>query len=181
MIARHTKRRQLTEFKDALMPIDPLTKLGSKVRIPHPDFVNIYGASIGDETSIGPFVEIQHGVIIGARCKIQSHVFLPEGVKVEDEVFIGHGAMFTNDFWPRAVDDDGQLIDQRGWVLSPTLVKRRAVIGSGATMLPIIVGESALVGAGSVVTRDVRDYAIVVGNPARVIGDVRERRKARNT
>src|SRR5262249_26360032 len=134
-------------------------------------------AVIGDETFIGPFVEIQRGAIIGARCKIQSHVFIPEGVQIEDEVFIGHGVMFTNDVWPRAVDDSGRIIGRDGWTLSVTRVKRRAVVGSGATMLPVSVGEGAFIGAGAVVTRDVGDYAIVAGNPARVIGDVRERRK----
>lgn len=161
------------------MPIHPSTRLGHNVRIPHPEFVNIYGATIGDETSIGPFVEIQRGAVIGVQCKIQSHTFIPEGVTIEDEVFIGHGVMFINDFWPRATDDDGELVGRDAWTLSPTLVKQRAVVGSGATILPITIGACAFVGAGAVVTRDVLDYAIVVGNPAHVIGDVRERRQHR--
>ncbi len=157
------------------MPIHPSTRLGEGVRIYHPELVNIYGATIGDQTRIGPFVEIQGRAIVGARCKIQSHVFIPDGVIIEDEVFVGHGVMFTNDFWPRAVDEQGQMIDA-DWTLSPTLVKRRAVIGSGVTLLPVTIGQASLVGAGSVVTRDVPDYAVVTGNPARTVGDVRERR-----
>jgi UDP-2-acetamido-3-amino-2,3-dideoxy-glucuronate N-acetyltransferase len=161
---------------DLTLPIHPSTRLGEGVRIYHPELVNIYGATIGDHTRIGPFVEIQGGAIVGARCKIQSHVFIPDGVIIEDGVFIGHGVMFTNDFWPRAVDERGQIIDT-DWTLSPTLVKRHAVIGSGVTLLPVTIGQASFVGAGSVVTHDVPEYAIVVGNPARTLGDVRERRR----
>jgi UDP-2-acetamido-3-amino-2,3-dideoxy-glucuronate N-acetyltransferase len=157
------------------VPVDSSTRIGRGVRIYCPQLVNIYGATIGEDTRVGPFVEIQRGAIVGARCKIQSHAFIPEGVVIEDEVFVGHGVMFTNDLWPRAADQHGQMIDSE-WTLVPTLVKRRAAIGSGVTLLPVIVGQAALVGAGSVVTRDVPDYAIVAGNPARVVGDIRERR-----
>src|SRR5579863_1009567 len=106
------------------MPVHESTTLGCDVRIFRPDLVNIYGAQIGDETRIGPFVEIQAGVVIGARCKIQSHTFIPEGVTIEDEVFVGHGVMFTNDLWPRAVDDYGRMIGASGWTMSPTRIKR---------------------------------------------------------
>jgi UDP-2-acetamido-3-amino-2,3-dideoxy-glucuronate N-acetyltransferase len=157
------------------MPIDASTKIGRDVRIIQPDLVNIYGAVIGDETRIGPFVEIQRGAVIGARCKIQSHSFIPEGVTIEDGVFIGHNVVFTNDIWPRAVDDAGLLVTSE-WTLSRTLIRRGASIGSSAVLLPIIVGKGALIGAGSVVTRDVPDYAIAAGNPARVVGDVKEKR-----
>ncbi len=157
------------------MPIDASTKIGRDVRIIQPDLVNIYGAVIGDETRIGPFVEIQRGAVIGARCKIQSHAFIPEGVTIEDGVFIGHNVVFTNDIWPRTVDDAGLLVTSE-WTLSRTLIRRGASIGSSAVLLPIIVGKGALIGAGSVVTRDVPDYAIAAGNPARVVGDVREKR-----
>ena len=159
------------------MPVHPSCTLGCDVRIAFPDLVNIYGAQIGDQTRIGPFVEIQAGVIIGARCKIQSHTFIPEGVTIEDEVFVGHGVMFTNDFWPRAVDNSGRMIGADGWTMAPTRIMRRAAIGSGATLLPIIVGTEALIGGGAVVTKDVPDFAIVAGNPARIIGDIRERRR----
>lgn len=148
------------------------------MRIFRPELVNIYGAVIGDETRIGPFVEIQRGVVIGARCKIQSHSFIPEGVTLEDEVFVGHGVMFTNDLWPRSTDAAGQLVGADGWTLSLTHVKRAAVIGSGAILLPVTIGAGAFIGAGAVVTRDVTDHALVAGNPARVIGDARERREA---
>ena len=141
-----------------------------------PDLVNLYGCSIGDDTRIGPFVEVQVGAVIGARCKLQSHCFICEGVTLEDEVFVGHGVIFTNDLWPRATDDVGNLIDI-GWTMSRTLVRRRAAIGSGAIILPVTIGEGALVAAGSVVTRDVPDHMIVVGNPARITGDVRTRRR----
>jgi UDP-2-acetamido-3-amino-2,3-dideoxy-glucuronate N-acetyltransferase len=157
------------------MPVDSTTQLGRGVKILKPELVNIYGAVIGDGTRIGPFVEIQRGAVIGRCCKIQSHTFIPEGVTIEDEVFVGHGVMFTNDFWPRAVDDDGRMLGPDDWTMSPTLVKRRAVIGSGVTILPVMIGEYSLIGGGSVVTKDVAAYAIVAGNPARVIGNMRDR------
>jgi acetyltransferase-like isoleucine patch superfamily enzyme len=157
------------------MPVHPSAILGRNVRIHLPDLVNLYGCTIGDETRIGPFVEIQVGAVIGARCKLQSHCFICEGVTLEDEVFVGHGVMFTNDFWPRATDESGRFADD-DWTLSRTLVRRRATIGSGATILPVTIGEGALIAAGAVVTRDVPDYMIVAGNPARITGDVRTRR-----
>lgn len=147
-------------------------KLGRNVRI-YP-FTNLYGCEIGDEVKIGTFVEIQKGVKIGARCKISSHSFLCEGVTLEDEVFIGHGVMFTNDPYPRATNAGGRLQSEVDWKCIPTLVKRGASIGSGATLLcGITVGEHAMIGAGTVVTRDVPAHAIVVGNPGRVIKTLR--------
>ena len=142
-------------------------KLGRNVRI-HA-FVNLYGCEIGDETLLGTFVEIQKGAKIGDRCKISSHTFICEGVTIEDNVFVGHGVTFTNDSYPRSTTPEGDLKTERDWNVEPTLVKRGASIGSGATILPnLIIGENALVGAGSVVTRDVPADAIVAGNPARV-------------
>jgi acetyltransferase-like isoleucine patch superfamily enzyme len=117
--------------------------------------------------------------VIGARCKIQSHAFICDGVTIEDEVFIGHGVMFTNDLWPRSADDAGRPLSGGDWELTPTLVCRRASIGSGATILPVEIGEGALVAAGAVVTRRVPAFALVAGNPARIVGDVRERRSGR--
>ncbi|MBD2676742.1 MULTISPECIES: acyltransferase [Nostoc] len=150
-------------------------KLGTNVKIFHPDLVNLYGCVIGDDTKIGAFVEIQQDVTIGSRCKISSHSFLCEGVVLEDEVFIGHGVMFTNDLYPRATNEDGSLKTADDWYTIKTLVKRCASIGSNATILPgVTIGEKAIVGSGATVTRDVPDYAIVVGVPARVIGDVRD-------
>jgi acetyltransferase-like isoleucine patch superfamily enzyme len=158
------------------MPVHNSARLGKNVRIHLPDLVNLYGCQIGDETRIGPFVEVQNSATIGARCKLQSHCFVCEGVTIEDEVFVGHGVMFTNDLWPRATDESGQILGADGWVLRPTVVKRGASIGSGATILPVVIGAGALVAAGAVVTRDVPDFKIVAGNPARVVGDIREKR-----
>ncbi len=151
-----------------LQLIAPSVRLGRDVKIN--GFVNLYGCEIGDETKIGPFVEIQKGVRIGRRCKISSHSFLCEGVTLEDEVFVGHGVMFTNDLVPRATNPDGSLQTDKDWTCLPTVVKRGASIGSGATLLcGLVVGEGALVGAGAVVTRDVPAGATVVGNPARIV------------
>jgi len=158
------------------MPIAADVVLGPDVRIFQPDLVNLYGCSIGTETKIGAFVEIQKNATIGARCKISSHSFVCEGVTIEDEVFVGHGVMFTNDIYPRAANDDGTPQTEADWQVVRTTVKKRAGIGSNATILAgVTIGEGALVGAGAVVTRDVADYSIVAGVPARVIGDVRER------
>jgi acetyltransferase-like isoleucine patch superfamily enzyme len=133
-------------------------------------FTNLYGCRIGDETRIGPFVEVQRGAMIGARCKIQSHSFVCDGVEIEDEVFVGHGVLFINDKAPRATTDAGELQGAEDWQLLRTLVRRGASIGSGAVVLGgVQIGERALVGAGAVVTRDVADGATVVGNPARVL------------
>jgi acetyltransferase-like isoleucine patch superfamily enzyme len=131
-------------------------------------FTNLYGCSIGDETRIGPFVEVQAGVTIGARCKIQSHTFVCDGVEIGDEVFVGHGVMFVNDRRPRATSPGGELLAQGEWELERTIVENAASIGSGATVLGgITIGAGALVGAGAVVTRDVAPGAVVAGNPAR--------------
>ncbi len=146
--------------------------LGEGVSIPHPELVNLYGCSIGDLTSIGPFVEVQSGVVIGARCKISSHSFVCTGVEIEDEVFIGHGVMFINDLMPRATTTEGGMKGDEDWDLVSTTVARRASIGSNATILGgVTIGEGALIGAGSVVTGDVPPGAVVVGVPARVRKD----------
>jgi acetyltransferase-like isoleucine patch superfamily enzyme len=153
--------------------VAPDVVLGAGVKIYA--FVNLYGCEIGDETKIGTFVEIQKGVKIGRRVKVSSHTFICEGVTVEDEVFIGHGVMFTNDRYPRATTPDGRLQGDMDWQCMPTLVKRRASIGSNATILcGVTIGESAIVGAGSVVVRDVPDGAVVAGNPAQVLRYVNE-------
>src|SRR5438094_3360060 len=152
------------------MPIGADVKLAAGVRIHHPDLVNLYGCQIGDDTRIGAFVEIQKGATIGNRCKISSHTFICEGVTLEDEVFVGHNVTFINDQYPRATTADGQLQTEADWRCEPTLVKKGASIGSGATLLcGITVGEFAVVGAGSVVTKDVPPYGVVVGNPAKVL------------
>jgi acetyltransferase-like isoleucine patch superfamily enzyme len=159
------------------MPVADSVKLGVNVKIFHPSLVNLYGCTVGDETKIGTFVEIQKGVAIGARCKISSHTFICEGVVIEDEVFVGHGVMFTNDRFPRAANADGSLQTEADWKVEATLVKRTASIGTHATIVSgITIGEGALIGAGAVVTKSVPDHAIVAGVPARVIGDTRARR-----
>lgn len=150
--------------------------LGEDVRIFHPDLVNIYGCSIGDRTHVGPFVEIQKGVRIGKNCKISSHSFLCSGVTLEDGVFVGHGVMFTNERYPRAITPKGEKKTDAHWTEVQTLVREGAGLGSNATILcGITIGRWALVAAGAVVTKDVPDYAIVAGVPAQVIGDVREK------
>ena len=151
------------------MPIAPGVALGRDVQIFHPDLVNLYGCSIGDETKIGTFVEIQKNASVGRRCKVSSHTFICEGVTVEDEVFIGHGVMFINDRYPRATAG-GRLQTEADWQVTPTRVRRGASIGRGAViMCGVTVGEGAMVGAGAVVTADVPDGAAVAGVPARVL------------
>jgi len=131
-------------------------------------FTNLYGCTIGDGTRVGTFVEIQRGATVGARCKIQSHTFICDGVELGDEVFVGHGVVFINDKRPRATTDEGALQTDDDWELLPTVVERRASIGSGAVVLGgLRIGEGAIVGAGAVVTRDVAAGATVAGTPAR--------------
>ncbi len=131
-------------------------------------FVNLYGCRIGDETRVGPFVEIQRGAVIGARCKVQSHTFICDGVEVGDNVFIGHGVMFVNDKFPQATNAAGALAREDDWTLLPIRVESGAAIGSGAVILGgVTIGERALVGAGAVITRDVPAGAVVAGVPAK--------------
>lgn len=152
--------------------IAPDVKLGKNVRIF--GFTNLYGCEIGDDVKVGTFVEIQKGAKVGNNCKISSHSFLCEGVTLEDGVFIGHGVTFTNDLYPRATNDSGQLQSEADWKCIKTLVKRGASIGSGSTLLcGITIGERAIVGAGSVVTKDVPPNAVVAGNPARILKQIK--------
>jgi UDP-2-acetamido-3-amino-2,3-dideoxy-glucuronate N-acetyltransferase len=133
-------------------------------------FTNLYGCRIGDGTRIGPFVEIQRDVLIGARCKIQSHTFICTGVELDDEVFVGHGTMFINDKRPAATTEDGAIKSDSDWELAQTVVERRASIGSGAVILGgVRIGTGALVGAGAVVTADIAAGDVVAGVPARVL------------
>jgi UDP-2-acetamido-3-amino-2,3-dideoxy-glucuronate N-acetyltransferase len=132
-------------------------------------FTNLYGCRIGDETRVGPFVEIQRDAVIGARCKIQSHTFICTGVEIEDEVFVGHGTLFINDKLPRATTEEGALKTEADWQLERTVVERGAALGSGVVVLGgIRIGAGALVGAGAVVTQDVAPGETVAGVPARV-------------
>lgn len=149
-------------------------RLGKNVKLSK--FINLYGCSIGDNTKIGAFVEIQKNAAIGNNCKISSHTFICEGVRIEDGVFVGHGVTFINDTFPRATNLEGDLKTEQDWKVEPTVVRRGASIGSGATILSnVTIGENAIVGAGSVVTKDVPPNVIVVGNPARYLRDVPEK------
>jgi len=151
-------------------------RLGADVRLSK--FINLYGCAIGDNTKIGAFVEVQKNAVIGRNCKISSHTFICEGVTIEDDVFIGHGVTFVNDTYPRATAADGKLQTEADWKVEPTLVKKGASIGSGATILAnVTIGERAIVGAGSVVTRDVLPDTIVAGNPAKIIRKVETEKK----
>jgi acetyltransferase-like isoleucine patch superfamily enzyme len=143
-------------------------KLGANVKLSK--FVNLYGCTIGDNTKIGAFVEIQKNARVGQNCKISSHTFICEGVTIEDRVFIGHSVTFINDSYPRAATASGQLQTEADWKVELTVVKQGASIGSGSTILSnVTIGENALVGAGSVVTEDVPPNTIVAGNPAKVL------------
>ena len=148
--------------------ISPDVKIAKTVKLSK--FINLYGCTIGEDTKIGAFVEIQKNAHIGASCKISSHTFVCEGVTIEDGVFVGHGVMFTNDKHPRSVNPDGSMQTEEDWKVVPTLVKKGASIGTGAIIIcGITIGEYAMVGAGAVVTKDVGPGAVVAGVPARII------------
>ena len=158
---------ELITLNDHTQSLNNVT-VGERVKIFK--FVNAYGCSIGDNTKVGTFVEIQKGASIGKNCKISSHSFICEGVHVADNCFIGHGVMFTNDLFPRATNPDGSQQTDEDWTLVETFVEKGASIGSNATILcGVTIGKNALVGAGAVVIKDVPANSIVVGNPAKVV------------
>ena len=146
--------------------------LGKNVKIF--DFVNLYGCTIGDDTKVGTFVEIQKNATIGKNCKISSHTFICEGVHIENNVFVGHNVTFINDKIPKSVNEDGSMQSEEDWKVVETYIKKGASIGSSATILcGITVGEKAIVGAGAVVTKDVPANSVVAGVPAKVIRNLK--------
>lgn len=154
--------------------IAPDVVLGKNVKVF--DFVNLYGCTIGDNSKIGTFVEIQKGAAIGKNVKISSHTFICEGVTIEDEVFIGHNVSFINDKYPRATTEGGGLQTEADWQVVPTRVCRRASVGTSSTILcGVTIGEGAVVGAGAVVTKDVPAYTVVAGNPARALRKIEKK------
>ncbi len=154
--------------------ISPDVKLGQGVKVFA--FVNLYGCTIGDDTKVGTFVEIQKNAHVGKNCKISSHSFICEGVTIEDDVFIGHNVTFINDMYPRSTVENGGLQTEADWKVVPTFIKKGASVGSSATILAgVTVGEGAIVGAGAVVTKDVPPWTIVAGNPARVLRTIQKK------
>jgi acetyltransferase-like isoleucine patch superfamily enzyme len=148
-------------------------QLGKNVKIAN--FVNLYGCTVGDNTKIGAFVEIQKNATVGSNCKISSHTFICEGVTIEDNVFIGHNVTFINDSYPRATTRDGKLKNDKDWKVEFTHVKKGASIGSGSSILSnVTVGENSIIGAGSVVTKDVPANVIVAGNPAKILRSIKD-------
>jgi acetyltransferase-like isoleucine patch superfamily enzyme len=137
-------------------------RFGENVRVVQP--VNLYGCTIGDDTFIGPFVEIQRNVVIGKRCKIQSHAFVCEWVTIGDNCFVSHGAMFIND--PFRI---GGPAGRREELWGKTTLGNNVSIGSNATLLPVSICDDVVVGAGSVVTRDITKPGVYAGNPARLL------------
>jgi acetyltransferase-like isoleucine patch superfamily enzyme len=147
-------------------------KIGKDVIIR--DFVNLYGCTIGDNSRIGTFVEVQKNVTIGRNTKVSSHTFICEGVNIEDDVFIGHNVSFINDKYPRSTNEAGGLQTEADWQVITTRIKRGASIGTSSTILcGVTIGENAIIGAGSVVTRDVPANAVVAGVPARILRKVK--------
>lgn len=145
-------------------------RLGKNVKFSK--FINLYGCSIGDNTKIGAFVEVQKNAAIGKNCKISSHAFICEGVTIGDNCFIGHGVVFINDNHPRSVRPDGTMETEEDWSerLVRTNIENNVSIGSNATILgKITIGEGSIIGAGSVVTKNVPSNQTWVGNPARMI------------
>ncbi len=158
-------------MKKKYLAIADDVRLGAGVKLSN--FINLYGCSIGDNTRLGTFVEVQKNAVIGRNCKISSHTFICEGVTIEDDVFIGHNVSFINDKYPRATGPGGVPQTEADWTVGPTVVKKGASIGTGAVILcNITIGEGAIVGAGSVVTKDVPKGSVVAGNPAKFIREM---------
>ena len=135
---------------------------GENVQVVEP--CNLYGCSIGDDCFVGPFVEIQKGVVIGKRCKIQSHSLICEMVTIGNDCFIGHGVMFTNDVFKNGKPAGG---NRELW--KQTQISNHVSIGSNATLLPVSICDHVVIGAGAVVTKDITEPGVYAGNPARKI------------
>src|SRR6516225_9783595 len=164
--------RQKTFSDSNFLSITDDVELGENVKLSK--FINLYGCTIGDNTKLGTFVEIQKNATVGKNCKISSHTFICEGVDIDDDVFIGHGVMFINDSYPRATAN-GQLQTEADWRVERTRICKGASIGTGSTILAnVTIGENALIGAGSVITKDVAANAIVAGNPGRLFRFIEE-------
>ena len=143
-------------------------KLGKNTFITDESLVNLYDCKIGDNTKIGPFVEIQKNAIVGKNCKISSHTFICEGVEIKDNVFVGHNVTFINDKMPGAVNNDGNLKTDKDWKLEKTIINEGVSIGSGSTILcGIEIGVNTMIGAGSVVTKNIKASVTAYGNPAK--------------
>ena len=138
---------------------------GINVKIVEP--LNIYGCTIGDNTFIGPFVEIQKNVIIGNNCKIQSHSFICELVTIGDSTVVAHGVMFINDLFATGKPANG---DKNLW--KSTTIGNNVYIGSNATILPVSICDEVVIGAGSVVTKDIKESGIYLGSPAKKVRDI---------
>jgi len=135
---------------------------GTNVRVIRP--ANLYGCTIGDDSFVGPFVEVQRGATIGKRCRIQSHAFVCDLVTIGDDCFIGHGVMFINDAFSEGGPAGG---DRTKWL--PTRIGNRVSIGSNATIMPVAIADDVVIGAGSVVTKDLAQAGIYAGNPAKLL------------
>lgn len=151
----------MTEPKQLLSGMQNVL-FGKNVKVVEP--VNIYGCTIGDECFIGPFVEIQKDVSIGARCKIQSHSFICELVTIGDDCVIAHGVMFVNDLFATGGPARG---NRDLW--KSTHIGNKVSIGSNATILPVQICDNVVIGAGSVVTRNIVVPGIYAGNPAKLL------------
>lgn len=145
--------------------------LGEGVAIHHPDQVNLYGCKIGAGSKIASFVEIQRGVVVGCNVKVEAFAFIPTGVEIADGAFIGPHVCFTNDVYPAAVDERGEILGSADWTVTPTRVGPGASVGANATIVcGINIGAGAMVAAGAVVTRDVPAGTLAMGCPARIVG-----------